>query len=476
MKFLRLIIAAAASAVMLLSVSASASAQDWANLGRFKDADDAVAAAGRPQIVIMGDSITEFWVRRSPAFFRNCNILCRGISGQTTPQMLIRFRHDVVDTNAETVVILAGTNDIAGNTGPSTLKMIVDNIASMCDIARASGIRPVICSVLPAKQYSWKKDVPADELIPQLNAMLKSYAASEKIEYVDFFPAMVDTVNPDNSFGMRPEFTGDGVHPNAEGYKAMEEILLPSILSSRKIRLAEKARGKELKIMSYNIRNCIGMDRQNRADRVAAVINDCNPEVVAVQELDSVTTRSQQRFLLRTLADMTGMKATFASAIPYDGGSYGVGILSRTEPMKSAKAALPGREERRTLLMAEFEDFIFCCTHLSLTKEDNEASVEIIAKAIEEFRGESLKPVYIAGDWNASPTSATLAKISEIADILNDTSVFTFPSDKPRSTIDFIARMKDERIPDARVIRGEVIEASLASDHRPVTVTVSRNR
>lgn len=464
----------AAFAALLLLVPFTASAQDWANLERFKDADNAVSATDGGQTVIMGDSITDFWVRRSPAFFRDYNIICRGISGQTTPQMLIRFRHDVVDTKAGTVVILAGTNDIAGNTGPSSLEMIVDNIASMCDIARAAGIRPVICSVLPAKQYPWKKDVPCDELIPQLNSMLKVYAASEKIEYVDFFPAMTDTTNPENAFGMKPEYTGDGVHPNAEGYKVMEEILLPSILSNRKIRLADKAREKELKIMSYNTHNCIGLDRQTRADRVAAVIADYNPEVVALQELDSVTTRSKGQDMIKLLAGITGMKATFGSAISFAGGRYGIGILSREEPLRTGKVALPGREEERVLLMAEFEDFIFCCTHLSLTREDNEASVAIIEKAVNEFRGDLRKPVYIAGDWNASPNSKTLAAISEIADVLTDPAAFTFPSDNPRSTIDFIARFKDKNIPDVKVLHREVIAASYASDHRPVFVKVSR--
>ena len=143
--------------------------------------------------------------------------------------MLVRFRQDVVNIGAETVVILAGTNDIAGNTGYSSLDMIMDNIKSMCDIARSNNIKIVLCSVLPAYRYSWNKEVKPNRLIPELNFLIKKYATEQGIEYVDFFSPMVD-MTPGNENGLPERLSKDGVHPNMEGYKIMEELILRALL------------------------------------------------------------------------------------------------------------------------------------------------------------------------------------------------------------------------------------------------------
>ena len=460
-------------ALLFLILSAGASAQDWAKLARFSDADRALASYGRGRVVLMGDSITDFWVRRSPGFFEKYGFICRGISGQTTSQMLLRFRHDVIATGARTVVILAGTNDIAGNTGPATDEMILSNIADMCDLARANNVVPVLCALVPAKQYSWAKSLRPDIRIPQFNAKLRAYAEKQGIAFVDYFSPMVDRTDPDNANGLPASLSKDGVHPNAAGYAIMEETLLKT-LKSFEVRAAEKDNSDGLKFMSYNVRNCKGMDRQVNFDRVAAVISDYNPRVAALQELDSATVRYGGKHVLKQLADRTGMEYVYSKAIDFDGGGYGIGILCREKPLRSKSVALPGREERRTLLMVEFGDYIFCDTHLSLTAADGLASVEVTVNAVNEFRkGCPDKPVFIAGDWNAAPDSETLDAMRKYFDILTDTSVNTFPSDAPDRTIDYIAVMKGSSV---KVCDRFVPAASEASDHRPVVCKVRLRR
>lgn len=207
--------------------AAIASGQDWANLNRYQQANAELAPKSGTRTVFMGNSITDGWASERPEFFSANGYIGRGISGQTTPQMLVRFRQDVVALGADRVVILAGTNDIAGNTGPSTLEMIVDNIASMCDIAKANGIRPVICSVLPAQKYSWSPEIRCDILIPKLNALLEKYASENAIQYVDFFTKMVD-----DKQGLPVKYSQDGVHPTVAGYEVMESIIVPALVMS----------------------------------------------------------------------------------------------------------------------------------------------------------------------------------------------------------------------------------------------------
>ncbi len=224
---------AAISAIALTSFESWAQKpdpNDWANLKRYRSQNAFLEPVGKKghRVAFMGNSITDNWFKFHPEFFTENGFVGRGISGQTTPQMLIRFRQDVVNIGAKTVVILAGTNDIAGNTGYSSLEMIMDNLKSMCDIAKANKIRPILCSVLPAYRYSWKKDVRCDQLIPELNEMIKAYAKANKITYVDFFSALVDHT-PGNENGLPKKYSKDGVHPNLEGYYVMEEILLKAL-------------------------------------------------------------------------------------------------------------------------------------------------------------------------------------------------------------------------------------------------------
>ncbi|HEX6060281.1 MAG TPA: SGNH/GDSL hydrolase family protein [Gemmatimonadaceae bacterium] len=198
-----------------------AHAQDWASLERFREENARLGAPapGEHRVVFMGNSITEGWAPHFPAMFPGKPYIARGISGQTTPQLLVRFRQDVIALRPDVVVILAGTNDIAGNTGPSTLGMIEDNIASMAELAQANGIRVVLASVLPAFDYPWRPGLEPAPKIVALNAWMREWAARHGAVYLDFHGAMRDGRD-----GLRPELTYDGVHPNEAGYRAMAPL------------------------------------------------------------------------------------------------------------------------------------------------------------------------------------------------------------------------------------------------------------
>ena len=195
---------------------------DWANLNRYKEENLKLGlpSENENRIVFMGNSITEGWPQLDPDFIKDKPYINRGISGQTTPQMLVRFRQDVVGLDPKVVVILAGTNDIAGNTGPSTLEMIEDNIASMVEIARANNIKVILCSVLPVFDYPWKPGLNPSKKIIELNKWIEEYSKKNEIVYVDCFSAMVDEKN-----GLKKEYSEDGVHPNLSGYKIMAPIV-----------------------------------------------------------------------------------------------------------------------------------------------------------------------------------------------------------------------------------------------------------
>lgn len=223
--------------IVFLVGNFSINAQDWANLKRFQKENEmlSIKTKAEKRVVFMGNSITEGWKNSHPEFFNKNPYICRGISGQTTPQMLLRFRQDVINLNANVVVILAGTNDIAGNTGPSTPEMIMDNIRSMAELATANNIRVVLCSVLPALDYPWRKGLEPNIKIPQLNKMIEEYAKTAKITYLDFFSAMADEKN-----AMKAAYTYDGVHCTSAGYDVMEAMVVPAIQKALKTKPRKK--------------------------------------------------------------------------------------------------------------------------------------------------------------------------------------------------------------------------------------------
>ena len=196
---------------------------DWAWLARFKDADSALTppAPGEKRVVFMGDSITQGWKIEGPdGYFPGKPYINRGISGQTTPQMLVRFRPDVIDLKPKVVVILAGINDIAGNTGPETLEEIEGNLASMAELAAAHHIRVVMCSVLPAFDFPWSPGKEPAPKVLALNAWMKGYAAENGHVYVDYHSAMKDERD-----GLPATLSHDGVHPLPAGYAVMAPLV-----------------------------------------------------------------------------------------------------------------------------------------------------------------------------------------------------------------------------------------------------------
>ncbi len=198
---------------------------DWPNLTKYEKSNEAVklSAMRKKKVVFMGDSITEFW-NNFDSVFADKPYINRGISGQTTPQMLARFRADVIALKPAVVVLLAGINDIAENTGPISVENIYGNIISMIQLAKANNIKPIICSVLPANQFNWRPQInPAFKVI-ELNKLLLQYCKQHNITYVDYYTKMVD-----DQMGLDKKFTNDGVHPIAAGYQFMEPIIVAAI-------------------------------------------------------------------------------------------------------------------------------------------------------------------------------------------------------------------------------------------------------
>lgn len=214
MKF-KILVIVVASIIQIQNTNA----QDWANLGKYNEANSKLNMKSGSRIVFMGNSITEGWMQDTTSFFYTKNYINRGIGGQTTPQMLVRFRADVIDIKADVVVILAGINDIAGNTGASTLEMVFNNIQSMTELAMANNIKVVLSSVLPASKLSWKPDVDPAEKIVKLNGMINAYANKKGILYLDYYTSMVG-----DDKGLRKELTTDGVHVTLAAYKLMERL------------------------------------------------------------------------------------------------------------------------------------------------------------------------------------------------------------------------------------------------------------
>jgi lysophospholipase L1-like esterase len=196
--------------------------EDWPNLKKYAKANEKLGTptAGEQRIVFMGNSITESWGKIDNSFFIDNGYIDRGISGQTSSQMLLRFRQDVINLKPAVVVILAGTNDIAENTGPISLKDILGNIVSMTELAEANNIKVILCSVLPAYDFPWHHGLkPAGKII-KLNSMIKSYCDENNIPYVDYYSKMADERK-----GLDKRFTIDGVHPTLAGYKVMDSLI-----------------------------------------------------------------------------------------------------------------------------------------------------------------------------------------------------------------------------------------------------------
>ncbi len=196
---------------------------DWPNLSYYAEENKRILSSSsfEERMIFMGDSITEEWGKLYPVFFQNDFSINRGIGGQTTPQMLVRFRQDVIGLNPKAVFILAGTNDIAGNTGPSSTEMIANNIFSMAELAINHGIRTILSSILPVYKYPWAEHIEkVPETIKSVNLQLEKFCNANDLLYLDYYSSMVDEKR-----GLKNEYTTDGVHLNRAGYKVMSNLV-----------------------------------------------------------------------------------------------------------------------------------------------------------------------------------------------------------------------------------------------------------
>ena len=196
---------------------------DWPNLSKYKSENEMLQKSKNDgnRIVLIGDSITEGWSLMDPDFFSNNNLINRGISGQTSPQMLIRFKQDAVNLEPKLIIINAGTNDIAANTGPSTPEMIIDNITSMAEIGLKNSVNVALSTILPVERYDWNETIKdAPEMISKVNSFLKKYSENNNLIFIDYYSSLVN-----ENKGMNTSYANDGVHPTKEGYDVMALVL-----------------------------------------------------------------------------------------------------------------------------------------------------------------------------------------------------------------------------------------------------------
>lgn len=252
-----------------------------------------------------------------------------------------------------------------------------------------------------------------------------------------------------------------------KGILALSVVTIAFLTWSATCEKKDKAEPELIKILSYNVKNCIGMDGVVNYRRVADVIKRVNPDIVALQELDSATQRSKGIVVLSELAGMTGMYQTYGASIDYQGGKYGIGILTKEKPVSWKRIPLPGKEEPRSLLIVELDKIVIACTHFSLTEDDRLSSANKVSAAFKNYS----KPVFLAGDLNALPESTVIKNIENFWSILNNTSVPTIPSNNPNRCIDYILGLKNPGIIYS-TLKTLVEQEPVASDHLPVWVEV----
>ena len=215
----RILLVLALSTIALCGYSQK---KDWAAFGRYEKANQEVLASGvRPDVVFMGNSITDGWAGKDPEFFKKNNFVGRGISGQTSSEMLVRFRRDVIDLNPRCVVILSGTNDIAQNNGKIKPENTLGNIISMCELAQANGIKVILCSVTPTSVFGWRKDINPAPLILEMNKLIRAYAEANNIYYLDYHPALTDEKG-----GLPAKWSHDTCQPILECYRTIMEPMV----------------------------------------------------------------------------------------------------------------------------------------------------------------------------------------------------------------------------------------------------------
>lgn len=249
----------------------------------------------------------------------------------------------------------------------------------------------------------------------------------------------------------------------------MRKMLFGAIVAATVLFAACGNHIDNVRLLCYNAHNCVGLDNKFSCERIADIINNSEAEAVALQELDSVTKRHPVD-VLGKLAELTNMHPTFGPSIDYQGGKYGIGILTKVKPLSSRRVPLPCRSEPRSLLIVELEEYYFCSTHLSLHREDRIASIEIIINELSKLD----KPVIIAGDFNDTPDSEPMKRLAEHFQIFqkSNSGEHTFPANTPKTEIDFIALYTGKGA-TANVASHTVVYAPVESDHSPIFAEIS---
>ena len=246
----------------------------------------------------------------------------------------------------------------------------------------------------------------------------------------------------------------------------MKNIILSGLLGII-VYIPANLSAQTVKVMTYNVHNGIGLDKKRNHARIADVISHEKPDFVGIQEVDSMTNRSGNMFVLGDIAQQADMEPTFAPAIIWDGGIYGIGLLSKVKPNRVQRIELPGKEEKRTMLITDFDNYTVINTHLSLTPDDALESVKIIHDILPTLGS---KPVFLMGDLNSLPNSPVIKALQNDFNIVSPENTPTFPANNPTERIDYIMISKGHNF---NIIRAEVISDTIASDHRPVIVEIS---
>ena len=449
--------------------------KDWPRFDYYEKQNAALTV--RPKAVLFGDSITRNWAGLDQAWLDEHHFVGRGISGQTTMQMLPRFRSDVIELHPEYAVILAGANDIARNNGYISVEHIFGNLVSMVELARANGIKPVMCTLCPAREIGWHRRVgdPRPQ-IAQLNELIKAYAAEQGIPLVDYHSVMR---GPDD--GMDPRYERDAVHPNLAGYKVMEKALL-EVLS------------QPMQVMSFNVRNASAKDGdncwENRRDAAVAMLNTINPVVVGLQEAlpeqEAYLTAGCPQYLSYGVGRNDGVNGERMSILYHreilefvDGGTW---WLSETPDVPSVgwDAKYP---RTATWALLRFrrggQAFYFVNTHLDHKGvEARKNGLAMVVRKIREMNPDI--PMVLTGDFNVEPGDPALTALDGLmldarttAPESVSTPSFNGYKPQPQKIIDYIYYSGFSGAASFRVVTESYLGVPFISDHYPIVSTLS---
>ncbi|MDD4696644.1 MAG: SGNH/GDSL hydrolase family protein [Fermentimonas sp.] len=418
-----------------------------------------------PKKVIIGNSIIHYWNdekgrENGPESWEKYvepeGFLNLGYGWDRIENVLWRVYHGELDGyKAEEVVLMIGINNI----GISSDEEIVEGLNFLLrqiEIRQKDAVIKVV-GLLPMRSQ--------EDRVKRLNEQISVMVHTSGCYFINPGVNLLKDDKIDESL------FNDGLHPNEKGYSLIAPIIASAVESSdiSNNKIPEVKSENTTRLMTYNIRNARGLDDVTDYQRIANVIKKNNPDIIAIQELDSVTTRSNGVDVLDVLAGKTNLHPTYAAAIDYDGGKYGIGILSKEKPLSIKRVPLPGREESRMLLIVEMNDYYFACTHFSLNSEDRMLSVDVINSEATKLNPD--KPFFLSGDINATPESDVLKEFYKSFTSLVSPDEFTIPADTPDKCIDYIFGHSSRGDWKSIGNRG-VIDESVASDHRPLYADV----